>query len=159
MSLLIFNPLVHFLLGVMEGLAANVFRGSFERVLCNFRCLNRKTSYRYQVSDHHPLLVSFVYDSTPHRYPSFKVFFKMWFERPKCKSVIHNSWTTTVIGCVMLVLQKKQKKLQRLKYVLKDWNKSIFGNIHIVVAKKQMLFKSRLLQQASNNMIFLSEEK
>jgi len=40
-----------------------------------------------------------------------------------------------MVGCPMLVLQKK---LQRLKSSLKTWNKNVFGNVNKMVLEKQI---------------------
>lgn len=51
----------------------------------------------------------------------------MWALYPNCKEVIVESWSSTVIGCPMFILNKK---LQNLKARLKAWNKDTFGNLH-----------------------------
>jgi len=76
-------------------------------------------------SDHHPILLEFLIND--HKFTSQFKFMKMWSLHDDCRSIVSNSWNTTVVGCPMLVLSRK---LQILKENLKDWNKSVFGNVH-----------------------------
>jgi len=48
--------------------------------------------------------------------------------------LIHDSWTNTVVGCSMFILQHK---LKRLKIELRSWNKNFVGNVQNEVFLKQ----------------------
>jgi hypothetical protein len=51
-----------------------------------------------------------------------------------CKNLINDSWNAPIVGCPMYVLSQK---LKRLKLALKDWNKNVFGDIHVKVTEAE----------------------
>lgn len=58
----------------------------------------------------------------------------MWSSHPDCNAIIENFWNTHVIGCPMVIFNKK---LKLLKKELKVWNMNSFGNIHEQVKKAE----------------------
>lgn len=58
----------------------------------------------------------------------------MWSSHPDCNAIIENFWNTHVIGCPMVIFNKK---LKLLKKELKAWNKNSFRNIHEQVKKAE----------------------
>ncbi|KAF1887608.1 hypothetical protein Lal_00040662 [Lupinus albus] len=79
-------------------------------------------------SDHNPLLFSATNDNA-RRISQFS-FHRMWLNHSDCSRVVAESWRNEVYGCPMFILSQK---LKNLKIVLKDWNKNIFGDVHLRV--------------------------
>lgn len=75
--------------------------------------------------DHYPLL--FHFDGLSSKVHSIFRFFHAWTLHPDCNRVVEDAWKTKVVGCPIFILANK---LQILKKILKDWNYSIFENVH-----------------------------
>lgn len=60
----------------------------------------------------------------------------MWLEKPTCVHLTNSSWVELAFGCTMLSLQHK---LKQLKFSLKSWKRTEFGNIHSVVLQKKII--------------------
>ena len=80
-------------------------------------------------SNHHPLLLVYIFTHIKHSTSSFK-FLKMWISHPTCLDVIKTSWNSSFNGCPIFVLYEK---LKALKKSLNLWNPNTFGNVHSLV--------------------------
>jgi hypothetical protein len=60
----------------------------------------------------------------------------MWVAHEDCINIVKNSWTISVIGCPMYVLNEK---LKHLKLALKHWNINVFGNFHDQVKDAKLI--------------------
>lgn len=89
------------------------------------------TLFRHK-SDHDPIILNFQLQET--NFASQFKFHKIWSSHPDCKAIIENFWNTHVIGCPMVIFNKK---LKLLKKELKAWNKNSFRNIHEQVKKAE----------------------
>ncbi|XP_026419629.1 uncharacterized protein LOC113315582 [Papaver somniferum] len=111
-----------------------------KRILCNLDIsiynhkwfqMHEDWSYKVGVrisSDHSPLLGGGATIPKPSNAP-FK-FQKMWLTHPEFMEVVSQSWDEDIVGDPPYVFQQKVK---RLKNVLKLWNWSVFGNIHVKI--------------------------
>lgn len=79
-------------------------------------------------SDLFPLLLNLQRVIGQHQ-SSFK-FLKMWSLHPNCDAIVKEVWKEKVYGCPMFVLTSK---LKSLKVRLKEWNRAVFGDVHIKV--------------------------
>lgn len=133
------NSLIHFMTRGSQFTWSNGRRGRhclekrLDRVICNNDWLSFWTSVSCCTltrsnSDHFPLLLS-LEKVEKHHSSSFK-FMKMWASHPGCKDVVAEIWNPPIVGCLMFILSQK---LKNLKLKLKDWNKQVFGDIHIRV--------------------------
>ena len=116
------------------------------RVLCNQSwidmCSNISVSTLNKTSsDHFPLL--FEFHNTTNKFVFQFKFMRMWTMNEDCKKVVEDSWNIPIVGCPMYILAQK---LKRLKVVLKDWNKNIFGDIHAKVNEVEDTLQSIQLQ-------------
>ncbi|GAU10446.1 hypothetical protein TSUD_420660, partial [Trifolium subterraneum] len=75
-------------------------------------------------SDHHPLLVT--QDLLVIKHPTPFRFYRAWTSHVDCARVVTEVWSQPVQGPPMVCLQDK---LKRLRAALKEWNRSVFGNI------------------------------
>lgn len=76
-------------------------------------------------SDHNPVLV--VFDKYSSQGPSPFRFQQVWVQHPQFLSIVSLTWSSfNVYGCPQYILQQK---LKFLKPLLKDWNRSVFGNV------------------------------
>ncbi|XP_019450480.1 PREDICTED: uncharacterized protein LOC109352716 [Lupinus angustifolius] len=109
-----------------------------DRALCNEEWLDIWTQVSCCTlpriaSDHFPLLFSscsIIFNQpTPFR------FHKMWVSHSDCKRLVSVTWSKSVIGCPMFVLAQN---LRMLKQELKEWNKNVFGNIHLRVSQAKL---------------------
>lgn len=106
-----------------------------DRGICNEEWLDfwYTTSYCTLVrskSDHFPLLL--VANKAVSTFPSSFKFHKMWIQHSDCRRLIQEVWFNPVQGCPMFILSQK---LKYTKAALKDWNKNVFGNVHLRVEK------------------------
>lgn len=110
---------------------------------------------RYR-SNPHPILLEYLVNHQ--KFTSQLKFMKMWNLHDDCKNIVANFWDTTVVGCPVLVLSKK---LQILKANLKDWNKSVFGNVHNIVkqAETNLQDKQNQIQINGHTDLFVKHEK
>ncbi|KAL0411074.1 UNVERIFIED_CONTAM: hypothetical protein Slati_3697100 [Sesamum latifolium] len=86
-------------------------------------------------SDHRDLLVEA--ETTVERKASSFRYQHMWAKHPGFLEVMRRNWQYPTLGSGMVQLQKK---LIRLKHCLKDWNKTIFGNVvdKVVAAERNL---------------------
>lgn len=105
-----------------------------DRSICNDAWINFWSSISCctltkSKSDHYPLLLDLKRDVIMHQ-SSFK-FMKKWALHPECIDIGKDAWKEQAYGCPMFVLTKK---LKSLKSRLKEWNKNIFGDVHLRVS-------------------------
>ncbi|KAK9930542.1 hypothetical protein M0R45_027578 [Rubus argutus] len=80
-------------------------------------------------SDHNPILV--VFEKYTSQGPSPFRFQQLWVQHPQFLSIVSSAWSSVnVYGCPQFILQQK---LKFLKPLLKDWNRTVFGNVDLVV--------------------------
>lgn len=83
----------------------------------------------------------------------------MWTSHDDCDKIVQDCWSTTIVGCPMLVLNKKIKffKGERLKI----WNKDCFGNVHenVKQAEAKLMVIQDQIQVMGHNENLLKEEK
>jgi hypothetical protein len=108
-----------------------------DRAICNQAWLDMCSSLNVSTltrlkSDHFPLLMEF--ETVPTPFVSQFKFPNMWSLHEDCRNLIQQSWNTTVVGCPMFILNQK---LKSLKQKLKIWNKTVFGNINILVKEAE----------------------
>ncbi|KAF9595272.1 hypothetical protein IFM89_038407 [Coptis chinensis] len=60
-------------------------------------------------------------------------FFNMWCTHPTFRDTVSESWQIPIQGNSIFILTQK---LKRLKGILKEWNKDIFGNIKVKVEEE-----------------------
>ncbi|KAL0287184.1 UNVERIFIED_CONTAM: hypothetical protein Scaly_2773100 [Sesamum calycinum] len=82
-----------------------------------------------RVSDHRGLLVEA--ECTVERKISSFRFQRMWTTHSEFLGVVRRNWQYPTVGSGMMWLQQK---LTRLKHCLKEWNKTVFGNVFDNVA-------------------------
>ena len=85
-----------------------------------------------EASDHYPVLVQ-VFQQLYSRPKPFKVF-NFWTKHPNFLSTIVEYWHELVMGSPMVILQKK---LKRLMFCFKIFNKLHYEDISMKVAKKR----------------------
>ncbi|XP_019435039.1 PREDICTED: uncharacterized protein LOC109341552 [Lupinus angustifolius] len=95
-------------------------------------------------SDHHPLLLSFSSSSIT-RISAFR-FHGMWLQHLDLKRVVAEVWQMDIRGCPMFIISHK---LKLLKEKLRDWNKNVFGDLHLRV--KASLASVESIQQCIDN--------
>lgn len=79
-------------------------------------------------SNHFPILLSLARGAKDFA-SSFK-FLRTWASHPDCKRLVPDTSQVPMVGCPMEVLSQK---LKLLKSKLKEWNKSVFGDVHNMV--------------------------
>lgn len=104
-----------------------------DRVIINKDCISFWSSISCAsltkgCSDHFPWLLNMHKGIKLHPSP-FK-YFSMWADHNDCERLVKESWSQLVIGCHMFVLMQK---LKRIKVAFKEWNRSVFGDIHLKV--------------------------
>jgi len=83
---------------------------------------------------------------------------RMWSTHSNCEKIVKDSWNVSVVGCPMFVLNKK---LKIVKGNLKDWNSSVFGNVHENVKQAELKLKmiQEQIQTLGHNDTLMNEEK
>ena len=84
--------------------------------------------------------------------------FEMWAEREDCQTLVEKIWATHIVGCPMLVLQRK---LKFLKTALREWNIDKVGNIQDQISSLQLALNEvqTKLQQGHSEDLVLQEQK
>lgn len=108
------------------------------------------------VSDHNPLIFSGSRVlSSGHR--SFR-FQSMWVQHPSFRETVTHCWRNTVVyGCPMFIILQK---LKALKTCLRQWNFSVFGDVHNRVANARhnlSMIQQRISTEGINNDLFEEE--
>lgn len=70
----------------------------------------------------------------------------MWINHADCKRLIQEAWSIPVQGCPMTILRQK---LKNVKTKIKEWNKTVFGNIQLRVENAMSAVES--IQQQINS--------
>lgn len=99
-----------------------------DRVLFNSHWLQRFPNSSMELlsratSDHNPLLYKCL---SPHSSPASFKFQNMWIRHPDFSSFVAANWSLPQAGFGMF---RFSCKLRRLKSALRDWNKTVFGNV------------------------------
>ncbi|TQD79672.1 hypothetical protein C1H46_034775 [Malus baccata] len=108
------------------------------------------------VSDHNPLIFSgsrvLRNGHRPFRFQS------MWVQHPSFRETITHCWRNTVVyGCPMFIILQK---LKALKTCLRQWNFSVFGDVHNRVANARhnlSMIQQRISTEGINNDLFEEE--
>lgn len=120
-----------------------------DRVLCNgiaaVELPDLKVKHLHRMTlDHAPLLISM---ASPVPYQSRFTFQRMWIDHPEFQNIVAQTWRQEVRGSPSF---KVVEKLRRLKYRLKSWNWSTFGDLNIRIEQLQTKI-SDLETQIQNN--------
>ena len=108
------------------------------------------------VSDHNPLIFSgsrvLRNGHRPFRFQS------MWVQHPSFRETVTHCWRNTVVyGCPMFIILQK---LKALKTCLRQWNFSVFGDVHNRVANARhnlSMIQQRISTEGINNDLFEEE--
>ncbi|CAN6558781.1 unnamed protein product [Malus baccata var. baccata] len=108
------------------------------------------------VSDHNPLIFSgsrvLRNGHRPFRFQS------MWVQHPSFRETVTHCWRNTVVyGCPMFIILQK---LKALKTCLRQWNFSVFGDVHNRVANARhnlSMIQQRISIEGINNDLFEEE--
>ncbi|CAN6546588.1 unnamed protein product [Malus baccata var. baccata] len=108
------------------------------------------------VSDHNPLIFSgsrvLRNGHRPFRFQS------MWVQHPSFRETVTHCWSNTVVyGCPMFIILQK---LKALKTCLRQWNFSVFGDVHNRVANARhnlSMIQQRISIEGINNDLFEEE--
>ncbi|XP_050113925.1 uncharacterized protein LOC126592246 [Malus sylvestris] len=108
------------------------------------------------VSDHNPLIFSGSRVlSSGHRPFRFQ---SMWVQHPSFRETVTHCWRNTVVyGCPMFIILQK---LKALKTCLRQWNFSVFGDVHNRVANARhnlSMIQQRISTEDINNDLFEEE--
>ena len=109
-----------------------------DRALCNLEWIESWLNFDCRTltkaaSDHCPLLMSCSRTNVIKK-PPFR-FQRMWLEHPGFLDFIKVAWDNlTFAGCPMFIIASK---LRALKFLLKTWNASTFGNVHRQVTEAE----------------------
>ncbi|XP_058089331.1 uncharacterized protein LOC131236212 [Magnolia sinica] len=123
-----------------------------DRMLVNARWLTSLPKFKVDhlstaYSDHSPIIMSFTDDTA--NFPQPFLFQRMWTTHEDLKRLVREAWKTEVVAAPMFKVFIKMKLLKR---TLKEWNRSIFGDVHYNVQKaKDKLSRAETSLLSSNS--------
>ncbi|XP_026417560.1 uncharacterized protein LOC113313050 [Papaver somniferum] len=128
-----------------------------KKILCkldiaifNLLWLQKFEGWSYKVvlrvaSDHAPLLGGGAQIPKPQNAPMR--FQKMWVSHPNFMEVVQKCWSEEIIGDPAFILQRKLKKLKK---ILKDWNWNVFWNINVQVKEAEVKVQETMVNSDNN---------